>query len=138
MKYSLITLLCFALLVTVAYTQDKTSAQVKQPTTSFSNLQEAVTFITDCLDRDDFEKLSSACVGGRKPTVYLAQHRSVFDKLKAAHKNTPLQKLYANRRFPKNKDKFKLGGHMAELGCLHIDFVKKDDHWFLADIWQCK
>ena len=116
---------------------EKVQTQQTTPTT-FSNLQEAVTFIAACLDRDDFKKLSSACVGGRKPAVYLAQHRSVFDNLKTTHKKTPLQKLYTKRAFPKDADKLKLGGHAAELGHTHIDFVNKDGHWSLADIWECR
>ena len=138
MRYFLTALLCSALLGIVACTENKISAPVEQSPASFSNLQEAVTFIAACLDQDDFEKLSGACVGGRRPAVYLAQHRSVFDTLKAAHENTPLQELYADRTFPEDTNTLKLGGHMAELGCLHIDFVKRDGHWFLADIWQCK
>ena len=58
--------------------------------------------------------------------------------LKNSHKKTSLQELYIQKEFPKAKDKFKLGGHMAELGCIHIDFIKIDDKWYLEDIWNCK
>jgi len=138
MKYLHTTLLCFVLIGTGLCAEGKVPAQLEQIAISFSELSEAIQFITVCLAQEDFEKLSGACVGGRKPNVYLAQHRGVFDKLKGAHEKTPLQNLYAKRSFPKDAETFKLGGHMAELGCIHIDFVKKGDSWYLADIWECK
>lgn len=106
---------------------------------SFEILADALTFIGKCLDEDEYTKLAHTCIGGHKPKgVYLAQHRTPFDMLQAAHQKESLLKRYARQEFPKDADTFKLGGHMSELGCLHVDFVKKNDKWFLADIWNCR
>jgi hypothetical protein len=135
MKYLIVSLLCLAL---SSCASDKVAPSVQQAPGSFTNLGVAIQFIIECLDQDAYAKLSGACVGGRKPTVYLAQHRRPFDMLKTAHKKQSLLDRYAKRDFPKSGDKFTLGGHRSEIGCLHVDFVKKDGNWFLGDIWDCK
>ncbi len=108
------------------------------PPPSFATVPEAVEFIAECLDNDDHNSLSTACVGGDRPQVYLTTHRRAFDMLRAAHGRTPLQSLYATRAFPKDQNTFKLGGHMSEIGHIHIDFVKIDGNWHLQDIWDCR
>lgn len=106
---------------------------------SFLNLKNAVEFISKCLENDDYKKLSETCIGGvRKNPPYIVQHKVVFEMLKEQNQKIPLIKLYSEIEFPKDKDKFKLGGHMSELGCIHIDFVKKDGKWYIGDIWSCK
>ncbi|MBI5725133.1 MAG: hypothetical protein HZA50_14330 [Planctomycetes bacterium] len=100
---------------------------------AFSSLKEAVAFIAACLDKEDYDKLADACSGKRShPEKYL------LEILKKMHQDTPLAKLYAEKEFPKDKTAFKLGGHMSELKCIHIDFAKKDDKWMLDSIWMCK
>jgi len=49
-----------------------------------------------------------------------------------------LRERYAGRDFPKDQNRFKLGGHMAELGCVHIDFVNWDGGWRLWNISVCR
>ena len=83
--------------------------------------------------------MSETCIGGiRKDPPYIVQHKVVFEVLKEQDQRTPLIKLYSDIEFPQDKDKFKLGGHMSELGFIHIDFVKKDGKWYIGDIWQCR
>jgi hypothetical protein len=113
--------------------------QNQEPVRSFETLAGALQFIVDCLDKNDYPKLVGICVGGHKPNgVYLAQYRTPFDMLRAAHQKESLLKRYDGKRFPEEEKTFKLGGHMSELGCVHVDFVKKNDQWFLADIWNCR
>ena len=111
MKYIRTCLLCFALCLSSCAT-----VEIQQAPGSFSDLNEALQFITECLEQDAYSKLSGACIGGHKPNaVYLAQHRRPFDMLKVAHLKQPLLERYAKQEFPKTGDKFKLGGHMSEL-----------------------
>lgn len=99
---------------------------------AFSTLQEAVIFIVACLEKDDYKNLADACESTDKPNEQLLK------TLKEIHAQTPLPTLYAGKDFPKNETTFKLGGHMKELGFIHIDFIKKDNAWHLARIWMCK
>lgn len=138
MRHLTASLFCFALAVS-SCVSGKDFPSVQQAPKSFENLGKALQFIAECLDQDAYARLSGMCIGGHKPdAVYLAQHRRPFNMLKAAHKEKPLLDRYSEREFPKTGDQLKLGGHMSELGCLHIDFVKKDHKWFLSDIWDCK
>ena len=99
---------------------------------AFSNLQEAVGFIVVCLEKENYQKLSNACVGIDKPD------ESILKALKEIHSKTPLTVLYVDKEFPKIETTFKLGGHMKELGFIHIDFIKNDNAWHLARIWICR
>ena len=133
MKYINTCLICFALILPSCRSVD-----IRHTPGSYTSLSVAIQFIAECLDQDAYVKLSGACIGGRKPKVYLAQHRKPFDMLKEAHRKQSLQDRYPKRQFPKAESLFTLGGHMSQLGCLHVDFVKKDGNWFLGDIWDCK
>ena len=110
------------------------------PPPTFAVVPEAVEFIAECLDKGDYSGLSAACVGGGQsgPQGYLATHRRVFDTLRSAHERTPLQGLYAKRTFPEGQSTFKLGGHMSEIGSIHIDFIRIRGDWHLQGIWACR
>ena len=102
---------------------------------AFRSLREAVSFIADCLDADRPEKLFRACTNRHGSSPF---EDAVFRQLKERHGEQKLPRRYARRTFPRDKTKCKLGGHMKELGCLHIDFVKKNGAWRLERIWLCR
>lgn len=121
-----------------ALKQIKTAKEVKKQR-SFANLAEAVKFITECLNNDDYKKLAGTCLGREGAKSYLLRYRTPFDLLKNYNtKDKPFGDKYKKREFPDNKNKLKLGGHKAELGCVHIDFIKIDGKWYLEDIWNCR
>lgn len=112
-------------------------------TRQFSNLSEAVAFIAECLESGDSAELLSELGQAQE---YLAQRpdhleyfsKFVFGALRDVHRRTDLRELYKGRVFPEKSTQFKLGGHMQELGCIHIDFEKRDRGWVLRDIWLCR
>lgn len=97
---------------------------------TFTKLPHAVAAIAACLDKGDYKALAAAC--DRKPDEHILR------QLGEVHKKTPMPALYANRAFPANTDRFKLGGHAKELGHIHVDFVKQDGTWRLSAIWGCR
>ena len=109
----------------------------------FDTLAQAVDFISDRLESDDVSGLMSQVAQAqrrleRKPDFrdYFAQF--VFAQLQAKHREKDLRQRYAGLGFPADDTRHKLGGHMAELGCLHIDFEKQDAGWSLHNIWICR
>jgi hypothetical protein len=109
----------------------------------FRTLAEAVDFIAARLEANEPEALMQA-------TQALPHHldwdpdypsyfiRYLFTPLEEIHRRTDLRALYADREFPQEDTQFKLGGHMAELGCTHIDFERHGAVWHLHDIWMCR
>lgn len=55
-----------------------------------------------------------------------------------AHDARSLDLTYRGREFPRDAVAFKLGGHGAELGHVHVDFMKIDERWVLKEIWLCR
>jgi hypothetical protein len=100
---------------------------------AFTALKDAVAFIAGCLDKGDFDRLAASCSNAARPAT-----KNALESLKRTHEKTPLPKLYEGKEFPADKDAFKLGGHMSELGFIHIDFVRKDGAWCLDSIWMCR
>jgi len=99
-------------------------------TGSYTKLPHAVAAIAACLDKGDYKTLAAAC--SRKPNEH------VLRQLGEVHKKTPLPTLYADRTFPANAERFKLGGHAKELGHIHIDFSKTGGAWRIESIWMCR
>ena len=109
----------------------------------FRQLSDAVGFVAQCLQSDDPEKLMSQLWRAErllKPDSWHGDHfrEFVFGQLKKIHEETDLQALYQDRIFPEDDTRLKLGGHMSELGCIHIDFAKRDEGWVIHDIWLCR
>ena len=102
---------------------------------SFTNLSDAVSFITTCLDKDTKNLFSEAFTLPRSGTE---THKYVFAELKRINKRTPLPSIYKEREFPTNQASFWLGGHFKELGCVHIGFVHTNGAWCLTDTFICK
>lgn len=103
---------------------------------SFANLQEAIKLITEALENNDHNGLKKVCVGKNGKPANFPDY--TFKNLKKLNKKKSLVEIYKDKIFPKGKKNFKLGGHMKELGCIHIDFIKKDDKWYIQDIWTCR
>ena len=106
--------------------------------TAFMSLKDAVAFIVECLDTDDYGSLARACVGRAKRPPLLLSSPGAFEVLKKRHRATSLVELYSGADFPQGDEWFKLGGHDKELGHIHIDFRKDRRGWFLEDIYMCR
>ena len=63
---------------------------------------------------------------------------TVFRRLKDRHGQEDLRTRYRQRRFPRDQTNHKPGGHLKELGCLHIDFIREDGGWHLERTWLCR
>ena len=98
---------------------------------TFANLYQAARFLTAVLKNDDRDRLEAAC---REPLPA----DWVLDRLRERNAETPLVRLYAGRKFPADADTFKLGGHGAELGHIHIDFKRTAKGWVIERIWMCR
>jgi hypothetical protein len=98
---------------------------------AFSNLAEAVMFLTQVISEGDYDTLAQSC-RAELPKAW------VLERLRERHESTPLPELYAGREFPQDVQQFKLGGHEKELGHIHIDFMKSKDGWVIQEIWMCR
>jgi hypothetical protein len=106
----------------------------------FQCLSEAVDFIAVCLETDAAENLASQ-IENLKGLLdadsgyahYFA--KSVFARLKEIHQEKDLRSLYREREFPAAEQGFKLGGHLSELGNIHIGFGQRDSSWVICDVW---
>jgi hypothetical protein len=97
----------------------------------FITLSEALAYIESALAPGDVERLAAA---SRRPLPAAW----VLDRLREYNQLTSISRLYAAREFPRDTNKFKLGGHSSELGHIHIDFTTKGDGWELEEIWMCR
>jgi len=105
----------------------------QEPTISFSNLNDAITFIVQAVEEDDYKKLSNACI----KKMAFSQDEEIFGILKGLNQRMPIVDLYSGNEFPKDKNTFRLGGHGEQWGYIHIIFIKKNDKWYLSDILSC-
>lgn len=108
-----------------------------QEPTAFKTLATATNLLDRAIEAGD-RKLLLAAIPSASTTVF-SQQPAVFEQLARERQRTgDLAMLYKDREFPAGKDTFKLGGHDAELGHIHIEFVRDRDAWKLKDIWQCR
>jgi hypothetical protein len=113
---------------------------------TFYVLSEAVEFIADCLDNEDYDKLLGALtkqymVPGAAPELreeILQSRLRAIHLLKERHQQIRLDLLYEGKVFPSGATAYKLGGHGKELGHLHIDFRKVNGDWALEEIFVCR
>jgi len=104
----------------------------------FDSLQQAITMLDTYLAAHDGAGLIAWCSAGGR-CDYLRRHPEVFEVLAYQWGRVgPFRQLYAAREFPAAGGSFKLGGHMRELGHVHIDFVRVAGGWALDDIWKCR
>ena len=118
-------------------------ARPRSSTRQFHDLSEGVAFIAECLESGSIAELHSDLELAeerlaRRPDDLDYFSRFVFAQLCDIHRRTDLRELYRDRAFPEDSEHFKLGGHMKELGCIHIDFEKGHHGWALRDIWLCR
>jgi hypothetical protein len=109
----------------------------------FQTLSQAVDFIATQVEHEAIQGLTRHFAHIRRANFQepaYSEHFSkrVFPELKRVHQEKDLRALYRGRRFPENVQRYTLGGHMAELGCLHIDFERVQDGWILDEIWECR
>lgn len=119
---------------------------------SFGMLAEAIDFIAGCTESDSAlalfgetlvseEPAKTLLIGGRpvaleQPAERFA--RGVFPELRQQHERMDLRVRYKDQSFPTDAESLKLGGHARELGHIHIDFIRRDEGWFIAEIWECR
>ncbi|MBC8331063.1 MAG: hypothetical protein H8E28_03695 [Anaerolineae bacterium] len=118
------------------------------PHLSFKTLSQAVDFIASCLDQNQILRLTGQIqhfeqdrqrtqkLGPDYHANYFATH--IFTQLQQIHTRSNLREIYAEQNFPNNETFHKLGGHMAELGCIHIDFQQQANGWVIQNIWMCR
>ena len=109
----------------------------------FQTLEAVVDFICSSLDTDTCGTLLNQIEQSERHTARDSSYpdyfqKFVFSQLQDLHRKLDLRRLYRGRTFPKEQRTYKLGGHMQELGCIHIDFLKAEQGWVISDIWICR
>jgi hypothetical protein len=109
----------------------------------FQNLSQALKLLAECFERGTAGELFQYCAHHRRPQIAKSPLSaefmgSVFSQLKRFHQELDFRVRYQARHFPEDARQYTLGGHMAELGCIHIEFYKTDSGWLLDDIWVCR
>jgi hypothetical protein len=109
----------------------------------FQTLEAAVDYISGTLDSGNYEALLNQIEQSerhiaRDPSYPDYFQKFVFSQLQDRHRKLDLRRLYSEQSFPKEQQTYKLGGHMQELGCIHIDFLKVEQGWIISDIWICR
>jgi hypothetical protein len=116
--------------------------KTKAGTPCFLTLSQAVGMIAEILERNSAEALLAACARLSRPELaetYLPERfYLIFAQLQACHQETDLRERYRDRRFPAGDKRFTLGGHLAELGCIHLEFRKLECGWVLDEIFICR
>jgi hypothetical protein len=107
---------------------------------AFQSLSEAIDFIAECLETDAVVSLATEIESLETrlnttpygPTGFL---EGIFMPLQEIHAEKDLRRLYRGREFSDDDPGLALGGHLSELGSIHIFFVKRDRGWVIRDIW---
>jgi len=113
---------------------------------TFATLPDAISFLAERLDSNDHDAIAAACDGPPETprnvageVVHWRRHQTwAIKKLAEAHTQCDLRERYAGREFPAGVRCFKLGGHEAELGHTHVDFLYTREGWLLERIWVCR
>ena len=115
----------------------------KQPLTEtdagikcFQTLSQAVGFIAEVIERKSASELMAQFA--HEPHYSDSFTDGIFPQLQSLHQAIDLRARYKGKHFPTNETRFTLGGHLKELGCVHIDFEKTERGWVLDEIWQCR
>jgi hypothetical protein len=109
----------------------------------FQNSSQAIQYLVERLETNSSSALydSLAHLGTRhhrEPFYLDFFHSRLFPMLQEYHQRTHFQTMYQHHHFPEDQKCFTLGGHMQELGCIHIEFIKTEEGWVLDDIWMCR
>lgn len=104
----------------------------------FQSLSQAVEFIAERLERIEALELMAQLAQISHPVNSDFFIDSLFPELQKHHHELDFRIRYTKIHFPPGEVQFKLGGHMKELGCIHMDFVKIEQGWMLDAIWRCR
>ncbi|MBN2147637.1 MAG: hypothetical protein JW726_09625 [Anaerolineales bacterium] len=112
-------------------------------TPTFQSLAQAVGFIAERLECDAPEELLATFANTRRARPYKPFEIEcftgyAFPALQKCHQEMDLRVRYTGQDFDPALREHQLGGHMQELGCIHIDFVKTASGWVLEEIWLCR
>ena len=111
---------------------------------SFQHLSEAVDWISTCLETGAAQEMAAHLAYVRRSRIKNFRpdrERFIqweFPNLQKRHQEIDLRRYYQGREFPEQESTFTLGGHFAELGCIHIDFARTAQGWVLDEIWTCR
>jgi hypothetical protein len=112
----------------------------------FTQLSDALEFLAANLDAGDADAIADQCadaaLDSSRQAAGLPPPRdyrlAAIHELARHHHIRSLRSMYVGRQFPNEAAGFKLGGHGAELGHVHVDFVRTEKAWRLKEIWICR
>lgn len=109
----------------------------------FQSLSQAIAFIAELIERNAASELMAQFAHIQRPPPTQPDDcdfftNSIFPQLRKYHQETDFRARYKGMHFPSNETRFTLGGHMKELGCIHIDFARQEQGWVLESVWECK
>lgn len=107
--------------------QKVTSKEECRP--SFKFLNEAISFISLCLNQERYKELANSCTneGEKIP-------EQVLRDLRAKHQQRSLPIMYSKTEFPMDASEFMLGVYGSELDSVKIKFFKQEGKWHLRSI----
>jgi hypothetical protein len=116
-----------------------TSSRIQE----FQSLAEAVAFIAECTASNATLELFNQTIDAEKQAEKYIERPEFFAQwtfpaLRKQYEIMDFRIRYQGWNFPTDIERFKLGGHDAELGHIHIDFIKRDKGWVIERIWQCR
>ena len=101
----------------------------------FLSLSQALIYISERLERGDADTLLAACAHERHPAGDEREREAfstrLFPALQEYHRQQDFRLRYQERGFPTDMDRFTLGGHLAELGGIAIEFTQVAAGWVL-------
>jgi hypothetical protein len=126
--------------------KSETTETPASPKRTFATLAEAIDFIAVCLEKNDPQALyAEFSLASRKGKIRDYEQfirasflNTAFPDLQKRHSQTNIRALYREREFPAAEDTLHLGGHFAELGCIHINFARASRGWTLDEILMCR
>ncbi len=107
----------------------------------FTTLPEALVFIDNALDNEDWKGLENALFPSFKEGE---PNRTSWKQLKQVRGDRRLVEIYKNMDFDSSKNSFQIGNCGAEISDKKalphtwISFVKDKDGWRLNRIWGCR
>jgi hypothetical protein len=105
---------------------------------SFDTPAQVVSFIRQCVEAADAEKLYGAC--SRETSDFWKDY--ILQDFRAIQQSETLERVFlADGQiavFPAGATAFKLGGHDVRTRHLHVDLEQIEGRWYLAEIWKCR
>lgn len=133
MKFFLIALASFLATAAPIFAADSSQSP------SFVKLQDALSFIDDALDKEDWSGLTKALYPPFQEGDPNDPNRNNWKQLKEERGKLRLAKVFANRVFPTTDDSFDIGATSAVgsplVGWSRIRFIKSEGGWRLNAIY---